>query len=85
MTPFLQKYRGYLGGIMKWDDLTVLWQRIGDQGADWYLRSMRAHANCIENLPVFGALVFIAYATDWRSPMFDALSAAEESYYEGLK
>ncbi len=28
------------------------------EGADWYLRGTRAHANCIENLPVFGALVF---------------------------
>jgi uncharacterized MAPEG superfamily protein len=27
-------------------------------GDDWYRRSMRAHANCIENLPVFGAIVF---------------------------
>jgi uncharacterized MAPEG superfamily protein len=26
-------------------------------GDDWYRRSMRAHANCIENLPVFGAIV----------------------------
>ena len=45
-------------------------------GPPFYRRIMRAHANCIENLPVFGALVFIAYATDLRSPMFDALSAA---------
>jgi len=27
------------------------------EGEDWYRRSMRAHANCIENLPVFGAIV----------------------------
>lgn len=27
-------------------------------GEDWYRRSMRAHANCVENLPVFGAIVF---------------------------
>ena len=26
-------------------------------GDDWYRRAMRAHANCIENLPVFGATV----------------------------
>jgi len=26
-------------------------------GDDWYRRAMRAHANCIENLPVFGAIV----------------------------
>ena len=27
------------------------------EGADWYIRAMRAHANCVENLPVFGAIV----------------------------
>jgi uncharacterized MAPEG superfamily protein len=26
-------------------------------GEDWYRRATRAHANCIENLPVFGAVV----------------------------
>ncbi len=34
---FLRKYRGRLGGIMQWDDLSELWQRIGKQGADWFL------------------------------------------------
>ncbi len=28
------------------------------EGEEWYRRSMRAHANCVENLPVFGAIVF---------------------------
>jgi uncharacterized membrane protein YecN with MAPEG domain len=27
------------------------------EGADWYKRGTRAHANCVENLPVFGAIV----------------------------
>ena len=27
------------------------------EGAGWYQRGTRAHANCIENLPVFGAIV----------------------------
>ena len=27
------------------------------EGEEWYKRAMRAHANCIENLPVFGAIV----------------------------
>ena len=27
------------------------------EGEDWYRRATRAHANCIENLPVFGAIV----------------------------
>ena len=32
------------------------------QGADWYQRTMRAHMNCVENLPVFAAIVLSAYA-----------------------
>ena len=28
-------------------------------GADWYRRAMRAHANCVENLPVFGSIVVL--------------------------
>src|SRR5512145_3569410 len=34
------------------------------EGADWYKRAMRAHANCIENLPVFGAIVLALYVSD---------------------
>ena len=33
------------------------------EGDDWYKRAMRAHANCIENLPVFGAIVFALYVS----------------------
>jgi uncharacterized MAPEG superfamily protein len=33
------------------------------EGEDWYKRAMRAHANCIENLPVFGAIVFAIYVS----------------------
>jgi hypothetical protein len=31
------------------------------EGAEWYRRAMRAHPNYIENLPVFGAIVFALY------------------------
>lgn len=33
------------------------------EGEDWYRRATRAHANCIENLPVFGAIVFAIYVS----------------------
>ena len=33
------------------------------EGMDWYHRSMRAHANCLENLPVFAVLVFGIHVT----------------------
>lgn len=45
------------------------------EGADWYLRAMRAHANCIENLPVFGAIVFGLYVGNVASTLVDALAA----------
>jgi len=44
------------------------------EGEDWYKRAMRAHANCVENLPVFGAVVFALYAAGIQSATADALS-----------
>jgi uncharacterized MAPEG superfamily protein len=46
------------------------------EGDDWYRRSMRAHANCIENLPVFGAIVLALYASGISGPAVDRLSVA---------
>lgn len=31
-----------------------------DMGNEFYRRAMRAHANCVENLPVYGAIVLTA-------------------------
>lgn len=36
------------------------------EGEDWYRRAMRAHANCIENLPVFGAIVLALHVAGVR-------------------
>jgi uncharacterized MAPEG superfamily protein len=44
------------------------------EGADWYRRAMRAHANCIENLPVFGAVVFALHVSGTGGPIVDALA-----------
>lgn len=46
------------------------------EGADWYRRSMRAHANCIENLPVFGSIVFALYASQMNGATVNSLSIA---------
>jgi uncharacterized MAPEG superfamily protein len=43
-------------------------------GEDWYRRATRAHANCIENLPVFGAIVFGLYVGNVGSPLVDLLA-----------
>jgi uncharacterized MAPEG superfamily protein len=45
-------------------------------GAEWYKRATRAHANCIENLPVFGAIVFALYVGNVGGALVDALSVA---------
>ena len=46
------------------------------EGADWYLRAMRAHANCVENLPVFGAIVFGLYVANVSTALVNALVVA---------
>lgn len=43
-------------------------------GEEWYRRATRAHANCIENLPVFGAIVLALQAGDVTGRLVDALS-----------
>ena len=44
------------------------------QGSDWYRRAMRAHANCVENLPVYTAIVVVIVATGVRSSTLDRLA-----------
>ena len=44
------------------------------EGADWYLRAMRAHANCVENLPVFGAIVLGLYVGRVAGAFVNALA-----------
>lgn len=45
-------------------------------GADWYRRAMRAHANCVENLPVYAALVVLIMATGISDRTLDYLAIA---------
>ena len=40
-------------------------------GTTAYRRAVRAHANCVENLPVFGAIAFAAFAAHVTSPSLD--------------
>jgi uncharacterized MAPEG superfamily protein len=44
------------------------------QGADWYRRAMRAHANCLENLPIYTAVVVAIIATGASSHLLDWLA-----------
>ena len=43
------------------------------EGADWYKRGTRAHANCVENLPVFGAIVLAGQAVGVDGVVVDVL------------
>ncbi|MNH80172.1 MAPEG family protein [compost metagenome] len=55
-------------GVYRW--VRILFSKVpiasfrSDQleGEDWYRRGTRAHANCVENLPVFGVIVFVISA-----------------------
>jgi uncharacterized MAPEG superfamily protein len=44
------------------------------EGDDWYRRAMRAHANCIENLPLYAAIVFALYVSGIDSATVDRVS-----------
>jgi uncharacterized MAPEG superfamily protein len=44
------------------------------EGTDFYKRSMRAHANCVENLPVYASIVVVATAAGVASPVLDTLA-----------
>jgi uncharacterized MAPEG superfamily protein len=69
-------------GVYRW--FNILFRRApiasfrSDQleGADWYRRGTRAHANCVENLPVFGAIVFMLAATGVEGATVNALCTA---------
>ena len=43
-------------------------------GSAWYRRAMRAHANCVENLPVYAAVVVAIVASGARSFTLDRLA-----------
>ena len=44
------------------------------RGDDWYKRAMRAHANCVENLPVYGAVVLAIVVTGVDTRLLDILA-----------
>jgi len=69
-------------GVYRWSRILTgrasisEWRTDATQGSEWYQRAMRAHMNCVENLPIFGALVVALIATGLQSPSVDALSMA---------
>ncbi len=67
-------------GVYRWSRIltgrasVAEWRADVPQGCEWYQRSMRAHMNCVENLPIFAALVVALMATGLQSPTIDALA-----------
>lgn len=67
-------------GVYRWSRILTgraqLKEFVADvpHGAEWYRRAMRAHANCVENLPVYAAIVVATVATGVRSPLLDTLA-----------
>ncbi len=52
------------------------WRADEVQGDEWYRRAVRAHQNCLENLPIYTAIVVALNATQLTSPILDVLALA---------
>ena len=69
-------------GVYRWGNILFAKAAIASfrsdalEGAGWYQRGTRAHANCIENLPVFGAIVYVGSVVGLQGLMVDALCIA---------
>jgi uncharacterized MAPEG superfamily protein len=69
-------------GVYRWSRILTgrasiaEWRADLPQGSGWYQRAMRAHMNCVENLPIYTALVEALTAMGLRSPTIDRLSIA---------
>ena len=69
-------------GVYRWSRIITgrvsiaAWRADVMHGCEWYKRAMRAHMNCVENLPIDGALVVALSATGLRSSFIDGLSIA---------
>jgi len=64
-------------GVYRWSHIITGRRRIAEfradaaDGAAWYQRATRAHANCIENLPVYGAIVLVAHFAQLDDSLLD--------------
>jgi uncharacterized MAPEG superfamily protein len=69
-------------GVHRWRLILTKRARINafpadaSNGPDWYQRATRAHLNCVENLPVYGAIVLVATLAGRHGLLLDTLSIA---------
>jgi uncharacterized MAPEG superfamily protein len=67
-------------GVYRWSRILIgrasiaEWRADLPQGSDWCQRAMRAHMNCVENLPVYTAIVVALMTTGLRSAVVDRLA-----------
>ena len=67
-------------GLYRWSRILTgraaisQWRANEQQGSEWYCRAMRAHANCVENLPVYGAVVLCATAAQVNDGVLNVLA-----------
>ena len=67
-------------GVYRWSRILTgrasiaEWRADVVQGCEWYQRAMRAHMNCVENLPVYVAIVVALMAVGVTSAALDTLA-----------
>jgi uncharacterized MAPEG superfamily protein len=67
-------------GVYRWSRIltgrTAIaeWRADEMQGSEWYRRALRAHMNCVENLPLYTATVVVLLALRLDTPVLDALA-----------
>jgi uncharacterized MAPEG superfamily protein len=67
-------------GVYRWSRILTgrtaisAWRADEQQGGEWYRRAIRAHLNCVENLPIYTAIVVALLAAHVTSPILDWLA-----------
>jgi uncharacterized MAPEG superfamily protein len=67
-------------GVYRWSRILTGRSQIREfqadvpHGSDWYRRAMRAHMNCVENLPVLAAIVVAIIISGVKSETLDILA-----------
>ena len=69
-------------GYYRWTRILTNWAQVKDfravnvSGKAWYRRAMRAHANCVENIYVYTAIVFALEISGLSNTLVDVLAVA---------
>lgn len=69
-------------GVYRWSRILTGRAAISDyreyriEGKEWYKRALRAHANCVENLPVFGAIVLALHVSGIQQPPVNTIAVS---------